>query len=90
MLINVNRPGGYALFTVEGDRLFEHRLIPLTAKSNVQRVPIARRYLPNVYVSVVTMQGRQFDQQQKMLRVSPQEFALNVSRDGGPRPLPPR
>src|SRR5207237_10421574 len=32
LLINVSRPGGYALFTIEGDHLFEHRLIPLAAK----------------------------------------------------------
>src|SRR5262249_1688573 len=79
VLINVGKPGGYALFTIDGDRLFEHRLIPLTTNSNLQHVPTGRHYLPNVYVSVVTVQGPQFNQQQRMLRVSPQEFALNVS-----------
>ncbi len=79
ILVNVERPGGYALFTVEGDRLFEHRLLPLTAKTTLVWLPIGREYLPNVYISVVTVQGRRFDHQEKMLRVSPKEYALNVS-----------
>lgn len=79
VLINVNEPGGTALVTLEGERLYETRVVPLTAKSNLERIPIRREYLPNVYVSVVTVRGRRFDHQDRMLRVSPQDYALNVS-----------
>lgn len=79
VLINVAKPGGYALFSVEGDALYEHRVLRLTSNSTLVKLPIPRAYLPNVYISVVTVRGRQFDHQDKMLRVTPREHLLNVS-----------
>lgn len=90
VLINVNDAGGYALLTIEGDRLFETRVVPLASKSNLERVPITKAYLPNVYISVVTVHGRRFDHQEKMLRVSPQAYALNVQVTADKSRLHPR
>lgn len=90
VLVNVAQPGGYALVTVEGDRLFEHRVVRLAAKSTLVKVGLNQAYVPNVYLSVVTVQGRQFDHQEKLLRVSPAEHALNVAVTPDKARLSPR
>jgi len=46
-----------ALVTLERGRILSHEVIDLTSNSQVFRVPITAEYAPNVFVSVIIMQG---------------------------------
>jgi len=78
LLINTQHVGATALFTIEGPRVFEHRLIELKAKSTRLTVPIRAEYAPNVYAAVALVQGKQFATQEARLMVSVAERNLTV------------
>ncbi len=46
-----------ALVTLERGRILSHEVIDLTSNSQVMRVPITAEYAPNLFVSVIIMQG---------------------------------
>jgi hypothetical protein len=48
-----------ALVTIERGRIIEQEVIPMTSTSQVYRLPITEKYAPNIYVSVVLVQGRE-------------------------------
>jgi uncharacterized protein YfaS (alpha-2-macroglobulin family) len=48
-----------ALVTVERGRIIEQEVVQMTSNSQVYRLPIAEQYAPNIYVSVVLVQGRE-------------------------------
>jgi hypothetical protein len=48
-----------ALLTIERGRVIEHDRIKMTSSSQVYRLPIRADYAPNIYVSVVLVQGRE-------------------------------
>lgn len=48
-----------ALVTVERGRIIQHEVIKMTSSSQVYRLPITENYAPNIYVSVVLVQGRE-------------------------------
>jgi len=47
-----------ALVTVERGRLIEHTVVEMTSSSYIYSLPITEQYAPNIYISVVLMQGR--------------------------------
>ncbi len=47
-----------ALVTIERGRIIEHDVIEMTSSSQIYRLPITADYAPNIYVSVVLVQGR--------------------------------
>ncbi|MCB0208216.1 MAG: Ig-like domain-containing protein [Anaerolineae bacterium] len=49
----------YALVTVERGRIIEQEVIKMTSTSQVYKLPITEKYAPNIYVSVVLVQGRE-------------------------------
>jgi len=49
----------WALITVERGGILSREVVRLPSNSSVIRVPIAEEHIPNVYVSVVLVQGRQ-------------------------------
>lgn len=48
-----------ALVTVERGRIIEQDVIPMTGSSQIYRLPVTEQYVPNIYVSVVLIQGRE-------------------------------
>ncbi|MEW6358755.1 MAG: MG2 domain-containing protein [Planctomycetota bacterium] len=50
-----------AILTIERQGVMEQRLLDLQTTSPTVEIPIKREYLPNVYVSVVLVQGRTTD-----------------------------
>lgn len=48
-----------ALVTVERGRIIQHEVIKMTGSSQVYHLPITENYAPNIYVSVVLVQGRE-------------------------------
>ncbi len=48
-----------ALLTIERGRIIQHEVIKMTGSSLVYKLPITADYAPNIYVSVVLVQGRE-------------------------------
>ncbi len=48
-----------ALVTVERGRIIEQEVLEMTNNSQIYRLPITEQYAPNIYVSVVLIQGRE-------------------------------
>ncbi|MEW5957182.1 MAG: Ig-like domain-containing protein [Chloroflexota bacterium] len=59
-----------ALVTVERGRILQHERIKLTGASYVYRLPITADFAPNVYVSVVLVQGREGPQSGDLPRLA--------------------
>ena len=49
----------YALVTVERGRIIKQQVIEMSSTSQVYRLPITEGHAPNIYVSVVLLQGRE-------------------------------
>jgi uncharacterized protein YfaS (alpha-2-macroglobulin family) len=69
----------WALVTVEGERLYEQRLIRLDSRSTTLRVPLTASHFPSIQVSVTILQEKQIYQQQVRLTVEREEQKLSVS-----------
>jgi hypothetical protein len=65
-----------ALVTVERGRIIEQEVIPMTSTSQVYRLPITEKYAPNIYVSVVLIQGREGPQQGDAPRLAEYKVGL--------------
>ncbi|RMG23468.1 MAG: hypothetical protein D6724_08195 [Armatimonadetes bacterium] len=52
LAIRADKPGGAALVTIEGDRLYESRVVRLDRPVTLVEVPIVTAYVPNVDVQV--------------------------------------
>lgn len=79
-----------ALVTVERGRIIQQEVIQMSSNSQIYRLPITGPYAPNIYVSVVLVQGRdgpRVDDAPRLadykvgilpIDVSPQERLLNI------------
>lgn len=83
VLINSSETGVTALITVEGRRLYEHRLIKLNAKSTVVEIPIKSHYRPNFYISACYAKNKKFNSAQARAKISlaDQSIKLVVTPD---------
>ncbi|MDO8683333.1 MAG: alpha-2-macroglobulin family protein, partial [Armatimonadota bacterium] len=79
VLINSSEKGATALVTIEGRRLFEHRLVKLNSKSTVIEIPVKPEYRPNFYVSVCYVKNKDFVSRDAMARVSLKEKSLRLT-----------
>jgi hypothetical protein len=79
LLVNSKFKGATALVTIEGPRLYEHRLVTLKGSSTRLTVPIKPEYAPNFFFSVALIRNKQFASQEKRIKVSVQERQLRVT-----------
>lgn len=79
VLIRTPNPGGVALVTVEADRIFTSRLVPLTAQSTRLELDVDRRMAPNAFVSAVYVRNKRFDQADASLAVNVPDRKLQVT-----------
>ena len=68
----------WALVTVEGERLYAARVVPISSRSTMLQVPLAGNYFPSVKVNVMLIQEKQTYQQQVRLTVQRDAQKLNV------------
>jgi uncharacterized protein YfaS (alpha-2-macroglobulin family) len=76
--------GAEAIVSIEGQRIYNYKIVPMTSTAQLIEVPIKAEYEPNVFVSVAVVgPKRQFLTQSKIIKVSPQEhfLALAVTTD---------
>jgi len=77
-VLNLKNPSGTALLTVEGEQLYEARLLPLRKNSEVARVPVQARYLPNAFVAAARVREKRLEQRSALLKIEAGERLLQV------------
>ena len=72
--------GADAIVSVEAGKIFDYRVVPITATAQFVEVPIKPMYAPNVFVTVTLIgKGHQFYNVEKMVRVSPEANFVNIT-----------
>jgi len=79
IMINSSVKGVYALLTVEGQDLFLHRILYLKNNNTMVNLKALERYVPNAFISVCFVDGKNFVSNQVPFNVSPEYKFLNVS-----------
>lgn len=78
ILINSSYPDISILFTIEGSKIFENKIIKMKGNSVLIEIPIKEEYIPNFYVSVCGVRKKNFLSTNKSLSVSCDDRFLNV------------
>ena len=71
--------GGSLLLTLEGRRIHQSRIIPITAAVQVVEIPVTKDLAPNIHVSASTIYNGRFYQQQGLLKVDHQPGKLDLT-----------
>lgn len=69
-LVMTDKPGGFALLTVEGDRVHSARIVPLRDKVNEVSIPVEDGFKPNAFISVCNIENKRFHETSRRLKVS--------------------
>ncbi len=78
VLINTSRDNPWVLFAVEGDGVFQPKVVKVVGNSRLFEVPLSGRHAPNVYLSVAFAAGKSFYSLSKSINVSPAHRLLKV------------
>jgi len=79
LLINSKLKGATALVTVEGPKLYEHRLVALKGNSTRVELPITAEHEPNFFLCAAVVRDKRFATQRRRIRVSVEERRLQVT-----------
>jgi len=71
--------GGSLLLTLEGRRIHQSRIIPITAAVQVVEIPVSKDLAPNIHVSASTISNGRFYHQQGLLKVDHQPGKLKLT-----------
>ena len=67
------------LLTLEGRRIHQSRIIPITASVQVVEIPVTKDLAPNIHVSASTISNGRFYHQQGLLKVEYQPGKLDLT-----------
>ena len=83
VMISVPVSDRWVLFSVEGDDLFSYKLIHVEGTAKLIELPIEQKYVPNIYLSALTIANATWFQDMKQVVVPPvdQFLAVNVKAD---------
>ncbi|HYE79739.1 MAG TPA: MG2 domain-containing protein, partial [bacterium] len=83
VLIATQAQEASVLVTVEADRVYHRQVIPLQGFSTVIDLPIAAEYLPNAFVGVAFVSGKQFHEANRRLALdlSVRELTIDIATD---------
>ena len=74
------KEGMEALVAIEGTKLHEVKIVPLTSSAQLVEIPIKANYVPNFYITTTIVgKSRQFYNQEEMVMVSPENHFLKLS-----------
>jgi len=79
VLVQTDAPGGSALVTVEGERVYAAQVVPLSGPTTVVEFPVVDEYAPNVTVAVAYVREKQFYEANRNLNASLGKRLLQVS-----------
>lgn len=77
-VIQCGAPGGSALLTIEADKLYETRVVALDKPSVTVEFPVRAEHAPNVFVSVVYVREKNYNQASGDLRVDDPQRKLKI------------
>lgn len=89
VLVLTNKPGGTALVTLEGSRVYEARTVRLTGKSSMVQFKIAQEYRPNFYIAVSYLHDKQVMSHETEAMVTMKSQALSVKIEPGKKRYKP-
>ncbi len=78
VLINTAKIGQKVLLTVEGDRIYDKRVVPITSCSTIVELPVRAEYGPNVELGACYVKNKHFAQSHTSLRVATAEHNINI------------
>lgn len=83
VMISVPASDRWVLFSVEGEDLFSYKLIHVEGTAKLIELPIEPKYIPNVYLSALTIADAMLSTDTKQVVVPPVEqfLAVNVKPD---------
>lgn len=71
--------GGSLLLTLEGRRIFQRRIIPISSAVQVVEIPVTKELAPNIHVSASMIANGRFYHQQGLLKVEYQPDKLDLT-----------
>lgn len=71
--------GGSLLLTLEGRRIHQQRIIPITSAVQVVEIPVSKELAPNIHVSASMIANGRFYHQQGLLKVDHQPGKLDLT-----------
>ncbi len=79
ILVSTTRPGANVLLTVEGDALYEKRLLRLTGRATRLTLPVRPEWGPNVTLAACSVREKSLSQSQVPLRVAMPQKELQIA-----------
>jgi uncharacterized protein YfaS (alpha-2-macroglobulin family) len=79
----------WALVTIDGERLYEHRIVPITGPTTLLKIPVTAAYFPSAQVSAVIVQNNQIYEDQARLTVRREEQKLHITVDADKKEYAP-
>lgn len=79
ILVQVPNKDVAPLFTIEGQRLFEARVLGTGKTGYLVTVPVRREFKPNAFVAATVVDGKAFHYAERSLNLNPEEGFLNVT-----------
>ncbi|MBC8065388.1 MAG: carboxypeptidase regulatory-like domain-containing protein [Chlorobia bacterium] len=82
-LIQTDKPGGFALLTVEGDEVLYQKVVNLTQSVTIVSMQVAKAFAPNAQVSIAYMREKQFYEASEslVLNLANQKLQVSISPD---------
>ncbi len=90
VLLHATSPGRFVLFSVEGEDLYELRLVDLDGHDRLIQIEVEEHFVPNVFLAATSVGELRVEADRKELSVPPTRQILDVRRRGGSGGVPPR
>lgn len=89
VLVTTEAPGRWVLFSVEANGLIDLRVIDVTGSARLLKLPIDRRWVPNVYFEALSFSNGRAALDREELIVPPDDHFLDVNVSVEPAELGP-
>ena len=90
VMISIPVSDRYVLFSVEGDDLFNYKLVHVAGNAKLIELPIEQKHVPNVYLSALMISDTNWYQDTKQIVVPPVERFLSVAVNADREQYQPR
>ena len=78
VMLVVDQPDRYVLFSVEGEDIYNYKLVHVTGTTKLLELPIEDKYVPNVYLNAVMIGDGEAHLDNKQVVVPPVQHFLTV------------
>ena len=78
VMLVVDQPDRYVLFSVEGEDIYSYKLVHVTGTTKLIELPIEDKYVPNIYLNAVMISDGEAHLDNKQVVVPPVQHFLTV------------